>query len=339
MRPSFIPRLINPPSDDPGLYVPLLYEKRAFLFDIGESRCLSGREILKIDHLFISHTHMDHFAGFDRLLRLLLGRDKILHLYGPAGFLKNLEGKLSAYSWNLVTHYQNRFILRAAEVHPDHLRVCDYACHNAFIPDGSPKLLPFDGTLINEPSFSVSAVILDHGIPCLGFALTERFHINILKQSLEELNLPVGPWLKTFKNALYDGLSPDTPFGVPLESSDCRKFSLGELAEHIAKTTPGQKIAYITDTAYTPDNIARIIHLSKGADHLFIEGAFLQEDKEMAAEKRHLTAFQAGTLAALCRAKQFTVFHFSPRYTGNTHLLTREARKGYEETLTALSEA
>ncbi|MGB8428082.1 MAG: ribonuclease Z, partial [Desulfobacterales bacterium] len=105
MRPTFCPRLVNGPFDDPGLFIPFQFQHRALLFDLGDISLLSARDILKISHVCVSHTHMDHFAGFDRLLRLLMGRDKRLSLYGPRGFLKNVEGKLAGYTWNLVDNY------------------------------------------------------------------------------------------------------------------------------------------------------------------------------------------------------------------------------------------
>ena len=80
MRPSFQPRLVNPPYGDPSLYIPFAYRGEAILFDTGDLAPLSSREILKVDHIFITHTHMDHFIGFDRVLRLCLGRNKTLHL-------------------------------------------------------------------------------------------------------------------------------------------------------------------------------------------------------------------------------------------------------------------
>ena len=85
MRPSFHPRLINHPFDDPGLFIPFLFQKRALIFDLGDINDLPAKEILKIGHAFVTHTHMDHFIGFDHLLRLLLGREKTLSLFGPPG--------------------------------------------------------------------------------------------------------------------------------------------------------------------------------------------------------------------------------------------------------------
>ena len=102
MRPSFHPRLANGPFDDPGLYIPFVFQKRALIFDLGDISRLLARDLLKISQAFITHTHMDHFIGFDRLLRLMLGREINLALAGPPGFLNNVAGKLAGYAWNLV---------------------------------------------------------------------------------------------------------------------------------------------------------------------------------------------------------------------------------------------
>ncbi len=106
MGQRFLPRLVNSPFDDPALFIPFRHENRALLFDLGDIAALSARDILKITHIFVTHTHMDHFVGFDRVLRLMLGRDKQLGLYGPQGFLANLSGKLAGYCWNLVGNYR-----------------------------------------------------------------------------------------------------------------------------------------------------------------------------------------------------------------------------------------
>jgi len=335
MRPFFYPRLVNGPFDDPGLFIPFLLEKRAVIFDLGDIHSLPAKDILKISHIFITHTHMDHFIGFDRLLRLFLGRDKSLYLYGPQGFLKNVEGKLAGYSWNLVEHYSHRFILQVSEVHPGRLLTKEYVCQDRFLPTQKAVKKPFSGILHKEPALSVYAELLDHDIPCLGFSIKERFHINIMKDRVAELGLEVGPWLNEFKQALFNNQNPRSEFEVRCgKNLEIKKhFLLGELAKQIALITPGQKLTYIVDVAYTRSNVEKIVALAKDTDHLFIEAAFLEEDSDIALEKGHLTAWQAGRIAGKARVKQFTPFHFSPRYTGQEHLLEQEARDAYKSEL------
>jgi ribonuclease Z len=332
MHPTFFPRLVNNPFDDPGLFIPFLLEKRAVIFDLGNIDSLSAKDILKISHVFITHTHMDHFIGFDRLLRLLLGREQHLHMYGPSGFLKNVEGKLSAYSWNLVKHYSNVLTLHITEVHPEHLITNVYLCQEGFLPASNSIKRPFNGILHQEASLTVLAEILDHGIPCLGFTIKERFHVNIVKESVSDLGLEIGPWLNDFKKALFSNQHPDSEFEINDAKKHLRKnkFILGDLANRIARITPGQKISYVADVMYSPSNVEKMLKLAKLADHLFIEAAFLEKDKDMAKKKCHLTAWQAGSIAAKARVKQFTPFHFSPRYTGSGHLLEAEASAAYE---------
>jgi ribonuclease Z len=105
---------------------------------------------------------------------------------------------------------------------------------------------------------------------------------------------------------------------------------LGDLAAKIALISPGQKISYITDVVYNQSNAAKIVELVEASDHLFIEAVFLDTHRDMAAEKQHLTARQAGQLAATAGVKQFSIFHFSPRYTGEDQLLKEEARVAFE---------
>jgi ribonuclease Z len=339
MRPQFRPRLVNPPFADPGLYVPLAHQSRALLFDLGDIQALTARDILRVSHVFVSHAHMDHFCGFDRLLRLGLGRDKSIHLFGPEGFLDHVAGKLSGYRWNLVSGYNKRLQFLASEIGPGGIQSQTLDCHKGFEVDSPPQQRPFHSRLLEEDALTVTTAILDHGIPCLGFALEERFHINIKKAALNELGLDVGPWLQQFKDALFRGESHEHKIVAPALHPQGRSvtFRLGELRTIIARVSPGQKIAYITDVAFHDRNIDKIVQLAWQADHLFIESAFLEADALVAAGKHHLTAAQAGQIAALAEAKKFTLFHFSPRYSQNSENFQSEAMANFRRYTAAMN--
>jgi len=334
MRPDFHPRLINGPFEDPGLFIPFLFQKRAILFDLGDVSALASRDLLKLTHVFVTHTHMDHFIGFDHMLRLLLGREKELHIYGPEKFLENVEGKLAGYTWNLVENYKTRFVLHATEVHERHTITRSFACQERFLATRPTTRTANSGILVQEPALTISTAILDHAMPCLGLRLEERFHINIRKEKLLALGLDAGPWLSAFKQAIYYGSNPNDRFEVVCgkNHSIIREFAIGELTEAIAMITPGQKIAYIADVGYQPANVDKIIDLAQGADHLFIKAAFLDRHRHIAQQKHHLTARQAGTLARKAKVKQLTLFHHSPRYMDQVHLLEAEARQAFSQT-------
>ena len=173
MRPSFLPRLANGPFDDPGLFAPMAFQKRTLLFDLGDLSNLAPSDLLKISHVFVSHAHMDHFSGFDQLLRLLLGRPIHLHLYGPFGFLKNIDGKLKAYTWNLLPNYSKALKLTVTEIRRDKYIRQVFDAKDGFAPSNMIVEDRHDAQLLMDPAFVVSTVILDHRIPCLAFAVME----------------------------------------------------------------------------------------------------------------------------------------------------------------------
>jgi ribonuclease Z len=332
MPARFDPHLVNEPFADPGLYVDLRFERRALLFDLGDVSALPPRKLLRISDVFVTHRHMDHFAGFDHLLRFLLGRDKVVRLFGLPGLIDAIDAKLRAYTWNLVAGYDGNLVLHAMELQAgDRLAVAKFPGRQGFlrVDDNSRRIE--GGLLLDEPGLQVRATSLDHGIPVLGFALQERAHINIWRNRLDHLGLAVGPWLRAFKEAVVRGDPENTPVSVAWtqQASGPGHLPLGQLKREIMRVTAGRKIAYVVDVAFTQENVVKVVDLAKGADILFIEGGFLDVDAADAAVRRHLTAGQAGPIARLAGVKRLETLHYSPRYQANGTALAQEAAAAF----------
>ena len=340
MTPSFSSHLVNDPFGDPGLYVEVRWSRDALLFDLGDNATLSATHLLRAANVFVSHTHMDHFIGFDRLLRVGLGRGKTLTLHGPPGLIANVAGKLQGYTWNLVDGYP--LTIEAREFHPFTERSAIFRASEGFalppesVPTSSsipytpyPALFPVHV----DPMFTIQAAALNHRIPSFGYALQEQFHVNINKERLHAAGLPVGSWLKEVKQYLWQGKPDDFRFKTTLyfeHRREEREFVLGQVRDHFATITRGQKIAYVVDVRYDEDNAAKITELAQGADVFYCEAPYLDRDADKARDRYHLTARQAGLLAKSAGVRHLIVFHFSPRYTGLGPELRCEAMTAFE---------
>jgi ribonuclease Z len=172
---------------------------------------------------------------------------------------------------------------------------------------------------------AVRGVVLDHGTPCLAFTFEEKLRVNVWSEGLSLLRLGVGPWLNEAKQAVRRGAPDDSEIVVSRDLS----IPLGVLKQHALRTARGQKIAYVVDAAYHEQNVDRIIALVQSADQLFIEAAFLDADAELAAQRRHLTARQAGEIAKRAGVARFVPFHFSARYREQEDKLRSEAEQAF----------
>lgn len=340
MRPIFTAELVNRAFGDPGLYLDLKFSRRALLFDIGDVTALSTRKLLRVSDVFVSHTHMDHFAGFDHLLRVCLGRDRGVRLYGPPRFIEQVGHKLAAYTWNLVESYATDFIVQVHELTDDGwLQRAAFRSRRRFQCERLPATRAIGGLLLDDPEFQVCACPLDHhGIPSLAFRFEEKTHINVWKNRLLELGLPTGSWLTELKRLARKGAAKDTPMRVrwrTREGSREEVFPLGLLEERVLEFVPGERVAYVTDIAGHAGNTMKLIDFVREVDLLFIECVFLEEDEEHATKKAHLTARQAGAIARAARVREAVPFHFSTRYMGQEDALRRE----FEEALRGNSHA
>lgn len=326
MRTLFQPTLLDEPTGDPGLWVDLLDEGRSVLLDCGELSHVSSRKLLRVDHVVVTHTHMDHFVGFDHLLRLALRRERELSVTGPPGFVDAVASRVSAYAWNLIETYPVR--LRVQEFDGAEIRAAEISGETGMRPRPLPSRRT-SGTVHAERLFTVEVALLDHGVPVLGVALREVEHLGIDRAALDRLELVSGPWLRELKEAARRRDPEDRPIDAEAGDGSRRTFPLGDLDREILRRGPGQRVAYVTDVAFTPQNVARIVDLAHDADLLVLEAAFLEADAVLARERNHLTARQAGEIARAAEARRMAPFHLSPRYKGREDELFREAEASF----------
>jgi ribonuclease Z len=320
MKPTFIHSLVNSHFEDPSLFVRIIREKRAFLFDIGNITKLHPGDLQKITDVFVTHTHIDHFIGFDTLLRALLRREIPLRVYGPSNIIDCVEGKLKGYMWNLIKEYPLK--IEVFSVDGNSVTSSGFYAENRFqrIDRCTSR---FDGTLVKEPLFTIKALQLNHQVSCLAYSLEEEFHININKASLNDIGLPVGPWLSELKRAIRENRPGETEFVV----SD-RKFTLRELRE-IATITSGQKISYVTDIAINKENIEKIIEFARDSDTFYCEAYFMDKDMDRALQRFHLTAKITGRIAREAGVRNLVAMHFSPKYRGQDEKPEDEALREF----------
>jgi ribonuclease Z len=332
MRPIITPQLVNGPFGDPVLYAEIMFERRALLFDIGSIGVLPPRKLLRVSHVFVSHAHMDHFAGFDHLLRLLLGRERNVAVFGPPGFRDHVEHKLRAYAWNLLRGYAGNLTFDVTEVGDDAtLHRARFESREEFRRENRPSVDMQDDRLAECGALTVRCAILDHGTPCLGFALEEPAHVNIWRTRLDAMGLVVGPWLRDLKRALLARAPASTPMqALRRDGAGVAAVTLPLAALHeVASIGCGQKIGYVVDVRSHAANAERITRLVRGADLLFIECAFLDADRAHATRKNHLTAREAGLLALRAQVRRLVPCHISTRYAGAGEAVAEEAERAF----------
>ena len=265
------------------------------------------------------------------MLRVLVGREATVKLYGPAGFIDRVGHKLQAYQWNLVDRFLCDLVFAVTEIYgAGSAETTQFRLKNAFGAEPLAARQLSEGVIHSEPMFRVTMAILEHRTPCLAFALEEAAHVNIWKNRLAERGHPVGPWLRELNRAVIEGRPDDHRIEVPqAERAATRPMPLGALRDFLS-VTRGQKIGYVTDAADTPGHRRAIIDLVRGADLLYIEAPFAEADAVLAAERAHLTTRAAGEIAREAGVRRVEPFHFSPRYEGQEERMVAEVMAAFE---------
>lgn len=291
---------------DPLVYVELVGKKRAIVFDCGESS-VTNSWIKKISDIFISHTHMDHFIGFDKILRVNIIDDRTIRIFGPPGIIKNVEGKLASYTWNITD--QLRLKLEVIEIRKNTLQRKFYNSQYRFKSKKLKSVRIKNNIIFNDDNIEVKFEKLDHKIPCFAYSVTEKQLYSVRKDKLVELNFDPGPWLGELKNLVGHNANPRKKIEVAGEL-----YAIGYLKKELLIRRKGMKLTYVTDVLCNRENTKKIVSLAKNSTYFFCESFFLDEDKARAKETFHLTALQCARLAKRAKVRTLIPFHISKRY-------------------------
>ena len=291
------------------------------LFDLGRTFPLRPPDIRRMTYLFVTHSHIDHFIGFDHILRHSLNRPNLLHVFGPPHIAAQVQHRLRSYIWNLRRSL--RLDIRIHEIDESAVTRSNISMQTAFARREEETSHPHHGVIFETERFLFRVATLRHGMPCLGYAIEEPAFVRVDKDRLESSGLCPGPWLNALKTAWRSGTLDTTTLDIRGKEYPARPLAQDLLVEY-----PGRKVAYVVDTVFTDETRARIVELARHADLFLCEAAFSQQlDAEQAKRKFHLTAFQAGTLAREADVKRLHIFHFSRRYQTRPMILIREARQ------------
>ena len=206
------------------------------------------------------------------------------HCLGLPGVLQRMS--LDQVPHVVDVHYPaaNRDLfdrLRYASIYQDRVRLRER-------PAGAESA----DVLADLASFRLEAMALDHPVPAIGYRLAEPDGRRMLPARLAAAGI-AGPAV-----------------GVLIREGAVRAGGRLVTAEEMSGARPGQRFAFVMDTRLCDAAFA----LADRADLLVIEATFADADQALAREYGHLTAGQAGRIAAEAGVRRLVLTHFSQRY-------------------------
>ena len=191
--------------------------------------------------------------------------------------------------------------LRRASSYADRLEVVPYP-------------VAADGPVLAWPGLTLEAAELEHRVPTVGYQLVEADGRSMVPELLAARGV-AGPDVGRLQR---EGWLVTAQGRVRLEE--------------VSRVRTGQRFAFVMDT--TVCDGAR--WLAQRADLLVCEATFADADAHLAPSYGHLTAGQAGQIAAGAHARRLVLTHFSQRYTDlDLDLLLAQARREHEDVVLA----
>ena len=138
----------------------------------------------------------------------------------------------------------------------------------------------------------VQVAPLDHRVPVQGYRITEPDSRRFVASLLSDAGIS-GPIV----GKLAAEGSVDGPNGVIRY-------------EDVSESVAGQSFAFVMDSRFCDAGV----QLAEGVDMLVCESTYLELERKLADQYAHMTAADAGRMAAAAGAKKLVLTHFSARY-------------------------
>lgn len=313
-------QLVNGSTGDPVLYIDYPDINNALLLDAGDNARLPFAQLADLEAVFITHHHVDHFIGLDRIIRANIDSDKTLSIYGPEGTIRKVTDRIRSYEYQFFPF--QKIVIRVVDVLPDCLREAVLECRRRF-PEPEVTEQPRSGrTVYTTARLQVEAVAVDHTVPCLAWAIVEEPGYHFDARAADKGVLRAGDWVGKVLRLLQDKAPPETHIAIQGGT-----FRLDQLQKQFFRRSAGARIAYVTDTAWSEQSQPGLLELARGAEWLYCDSFYSEAQRKQADKYRHMTATDAATLARDAGAERLTLIHFSRRYTGRYEQLIDEARR------------
>lgn len=311
--------LVNGSAGDPVLYLDYPGRDDALLFDAGDLAALSRKQLADLTAVFLTHHHIDHFMGFDRLLRANLDSDKRVTIHGPVGTIGKVHDRIRSYELPFFPFQKVAF--EVVEILPDRLRRGMLECSRRF-PAPTVTEAPWDGgAIFRNPRLAVECVPVDHTVPCLAYAVVETPGLLPLPEKLAAGPLRPGSWIAEVQTRMAAGANPDETLSI-----HGGEFRLGSLVESYFRKTAGARLAFVTDTAWSDASRPGLLKLAHRAARLYCDCFYAQAQEKQAAKHRHMTTRHTAEFARAAQVEELVLIHFAERYRGRYELLLDEVK-------------
>lgn len=311
--------------DDPCLVIRDRPIHQSIMFDCGTLAHVAKREMKPVRAVFVSHAHMDHFMGFDVLLRQVHASPKLIDIFGPAGFADRVEARLRGYDWNLAEPYWSTFIVH--EIHREEVCSFRFSGPERFARSKAGAK-PREEVIYRFNHMEVSAELLDHRIPVLVFRVRESKIFGVSQQKMAKCGLVQGDWLCEVKRRFFADWQGGGPLTILRTLNGVeRKETIADvrgLYEDICEERSSASIGYLTDIGFHPENAAKAERFLSRVTLLVGECAFLQGDQHKARASHHLCTTDVNALLGLIQPRYFLPVHLSKTYLGRSNELFAE---------------